>query len=254
MADEVDIRFWNVYSVSYDAITSSIPYRRHLDVLIDALDLTGGEHVLDLGCGTGNLECRVAERCPDVHAVGLDYSPAMLAKARRKCGGARDVRFLQADLSNPLPFPPESFDRVVANNTLYALPDKRALLAEVARVLRPAGRVVISDPKPGARVSRVVSAHFRALAALPIGRRAAAYAGTIARLSVAGFVPIAMSALVIGGRLRRGGYSFSSDEEMSALMAEFADVCLSDAYAGQSWLVSGVKVAAELSLARRDSA
>lgn len=231
-------RFWDLYSHTYDAIGFSIPYRRHLDALVDALDLPpAGAEVLDLGCATGNLERRLAERVPGARVVGVDYSEAMLRRARRKCASCASVEFRHADLSRRLPFDDASFDRVVGNNVLYALPEPGRALDEAARVLRPGGRLVLSDPKPGASIREVVKAHFAAISAMRCGR-AAAYGRTLLTLPLMGLAPILLSTMAIGGRVRRGEYRFSDEAGLRLLFSAFSDVEVSTVYAGQSWLVT----------------
>ncbi|MBE0476543.1 MAG: methyltransferase domain-containing protein [Coriobacteriia bacterium] len=230
-------RFWDLYSSTYDAIGFAIPYDRHLDALVAALALEPGCRVLDLGCGTGNLERRIASAAPEgVSVVGVDYSEGMLRRARRKCRRAENVSFVRADLRQPLPFAEGAFDRAVANNVLYALEDKAALLTEVRRVLRPGGTLVLSDPKPDARIAQVVAAHFDALRRMPPLERASGYARTFLTLPLAGLTPMLLSTLVIGRRVRQGEYRFSTAEELAGSLEPFGEVDISSAYAGQSWL------------------
>ena len=60
---------------------------RTLTAAVEALSLTGDEHVLDVGCGTGELERLVVERGGRSRLIGVDIAPAMLAIARQKCAG-----------------------------------------------------------------------------------------------------------------------------------------------------------------------
>jgi ubiquinone/menaquinone biosynthesis C-methylase UbiE len=96
-------------------------------------------NVLEIGVGTG----RNLDKYPEgVHLIGIDLSPAMLgvAKARARQLGA-DVD-LQLGDAQALSFASESFDTVVVTLALCAIPDDRQVIREVARVLRPAGRLV----------------------------------------------------------------------------------------------------------------
>ena len=98
--------------------------------------------VLEVGVGTGlNLPFYAAE----VRLTGVDLSPAMLAIARERAadlGRAIDLR--EAD-AQALPFPDGSFDTVVCTLSLCAVPDHRAAIAEMRRVLRPGGRLLLLD-------------------------------------------------------------------------------------------------------------
>jgi ubiquinone/menaquinone biosynthesis C-methylase UbiE len=105
-----------------------------------------GLAVLDAACGTGRYAIPLAEA--GARVSGLDSSEEMLAHARRKaadCGISLDLR--TGDL-HALPFEDESFDLVLSALALCHVPDLRSVMAEFARVLRPGGRVVISDFHP----------------------------------------------------------------------------------------------------------
>lgn len=233
--------FWNVYSYVYDAIRFSIPYDRQLDALVEALASREGERVLDVGCATGNLELRFAERLPAASILGVDNSPAMLDRATRKSRRLSGVGFARADLTRRLPFKDGSFDGVVGNNVLYAMPERAFAVGEMTRVLAKGGRLVLSDPKPDARIGEVIKAHFAALAALPATQRPAAWLLTVSTLPLAGLAPMLLSTLFISRRIRNERYHFSSKAELIELLAGFADVKITSAYADQSWLVSAVK-------------
>ena len=98
--------------------------------------------VLDAACGTGRHSLWLAKQGHEV--IGVDASPAMLAKARAKLPGAR---FEQGDLA-ALPLPDASVDAALCALALVHVPDLHPALAELARVVRPGGRIVISDVHP----------------------------------------------------------------------------------------------------------
>ena len=106
-----------------------------------------GERVLDVGCGTGTLAIAAAREAPGVIVTGLDADPAILARARRKAARAGVEVRLDEGWSNALPYPDASFDLVLSTLFFHHLPDgaKRETAAEVVRVLRPGGRVVVAD-------------------------------------------------------------------------------------------------------------
>lgn len=128
---------------------------RHLPPLLDVAELRG-RAVLDVGCGTGRHAVRLAQAGADVTAV--DISEGMLARARAKAG-ALPVRFLVHDLTQPLPLPDATFDLVLSCLVLEHIADVDAFLAELARVCRPGGAVVLSAMHP-AMMLRGVSARF----------------------------------------------------------------------------------------------
>ena len=103
-----------------------------------------GAAVLDAGCGAG-AQCEwLLDGGADV--VGLDLSPAMVEQARRRCGGRG--RFLVADLAEPLPLEPRSFDGITCSLALHYLRDWIVPLRSLAGLLRPGGWVVLSLDHP----------------------------------------------------------------------------------------------------------
>lgn len=109
--------------------------------------LTEGETVLDLGSG-GGIDVLLSARRVGVtgHAYGLDMTDEMLELARRNAAeaGATNVTFLRGNIEQ-IPLASASVDVVISNCVVNLSPDKPAVLAEIARVLRPGGRVGISD-------------------------------------------------------------------------------------------------------------
>lgn len=106
------------------------------------LALRPGEWLLDVGCGTGTLLAVVQRAAPAVSVVGTDLAPEMLGAARTKLRG--QVPLVAADAAG-LPFQTGSFDVVVSSSSFHYWPDPGAGLAELARVLRPGGRLVVTD-------------------------------------------------------------------------------------------------------------
>ena len=110
-------------------------------------ELREGETVLDLGSGGGIDVLLSARRVgPSGTVYGLDMTDEMLALARRNAAeaGAANVHFLKGNIE-AIPLPTESVDVVISNCVVNLSPDKAAVLTEIARVLKPGGRVGISD-------------------------------------------------------------------------------------------------------------
>ena len=119
---------------------------RLTDVVIEKLGLEAGARVLDLGCGVGRPAVRLAE-VTGAEVVGISVSKKDVeqANARSAAAGLADkVSFRHADAME-LPFEDESFDAVFALGSMGHMPDRVVVLREVARVLRPGGRVVLTD-------------------------------------------------------------------------------------------------------------
>jgi ubiquinone/menaquinone biosynthesis C-methylase UbiE len=130
----------------YDVFTALLGAGSLHRTLIGQADLAAGQRVLEIGCGTGNLSLRLKRRHPGVELVGSDPDPKALALARRKARRLDGIRFEHA-YAQRLPYPDGSFDRVLSALMLHHLdPDtKTATAAEVARVLRPGGRLHLVD-------------------------------------------------------------------------------------------------------------
>jgi ubiquinone/menaquinone biosynthesis C-methylase UbiE len=106
------------------------------------LALRPGERLLDVGCGTGTLLAAALRAAPGARVAGADLAPEMLAAARAKLGP--EVPLAAADATR-LPFRTGSFDAVASSSSLHYWSDAPAGVAECARVLRPGGRLVITD-------------------------------------------------------------------------------------------------------------
>ena len=108
-----------------------------------------GSQVLDVGCGPGHLSIRLAEQGLDV--TGLDLDPAMVERAQsnaNRAGGVGRPSFVVGNAS-ALPFPDASFDVVVSTFSVHHWAEPATGIAEIGRVLRPGGRALIWDIKPG---------------------------------------------------------------------------------------------------------
>jgi len=109
-----------------------------------------GEQVLDVGCGTGTLAMEVARRVGRAGRVaGVDPGTEQIACARAKAARRHVPIEFQIGVIEQLPFPDQTFDVVLSTLMMHHLPDdlKHQGLAEIARVLKPGGRLVIADFK-----------------------------------------------------------------------------------------------------------
>jgi SAM-dependent methyltransferase len=111
------------------------------------LELAGdvaGRNILDAGCAAGALTAELRDRGARITA--FDSSQAMVALAQERLGP--DARVLQADLAEPLPFETGEFDDVTVSLVLHYLEDWSGPLAELHRVLKPGGRLILSVNHP----------------------------------------------------------------------------------------------------------
>jgi ubiquinone/menaquinone biosynthesis C-methylase UbiE len=117
---------------------------------LDLAHVAAGETVLDVGCGTGTLAIAAAGRGATVR--GLDSSPDLLARARKKARRARRDVIFELGTGESLPYGDDSFDVVVSSLVWHHLShdDLRASAQELARVVKPTGRVLVIDVGAGA--------------------------------------------------------------------------------------------------------
>jgi 2-polyprenyl-3-methyl-5-hydroxy-6-metoxy-1,4-benzoquinol methylase len=114
--------------------------RRRLGIIRDLVAPRSGERLLEVGCGGGH----VLRMFPECELTGVDVSGAMLEKARKNLAGYR-IELRKGELG-ALDLAPASFDAIVCTEVLEHALDPEALLADAARLLRPAGRAVITLP------------------------------------------------------------------------------------------------------------
>jgi demethylmenaquinone methyltransferase/2-methoxy-6-polyprenyl-1,4-benzoquinol methylase/phosphoethanolamine N-methyltransferase len=121
--------------------------------------LVPGERVLEVGCGTGEIALRAKARTgPTGSVAGIDPSPEMIAVSRQKAARANlDIDYRVAG-AEALPFTDATFDVVLSSLMMHHLPEdlKPCALAEIRRVLKPSGRLLIVDfTEPTSRLGRL---------------------------------------------------------------------------------------------------
>jgi len=120
---------------------------RYKTRLIEQANIQAGQHVLDLGCGTGTLAIMAKQTQPGAEVVGLDADPDMLKVAKYKSSQLNAPVKFDVGFTNKLPYPDASFDRVLSSIMIHHLktPDKETTAPEVFRVLKPGGQLHIID-------------------------------------------------------------------------------------------------------------
>lgn len=226
-----DSALWNVYARAYDVTNKNVPYVKMLDEVVQELQIHGEFNVLDAGCGTGNLLKKMSKVSFNSKFVGVDSSEEMLNRARKKFLSHPDVALQCFDLNTGLPFPDDSFDRVVSVNTLYALQQPDAMIAEFHRVLKPDGKLVFANPHNCARFSGIMKGQLREFGMLKF------FMQFIMNL------PALLVIIFVNMLFLRTNRNYWSREETERILKDngFRDITIRLTYADQDFLVSASK-------------
>lgn len=146
----MDATHYDAFAASYDAENAGSLLNAHYErpAILRLVGDPAGRRILDAGCGSGPLTAALRDQGASV--TGIDGSPAMIALARERLGEA--VPLHVGDLARPLPFADQAFDDAIASLVLHDLEDWDAPLAELRRVLRPGGRLIVSVNHPTVRL------------------------------------------------------------------------------------------------------
>ena len=136
--------YWAAHADRFDQAIAG-----HHEPFMAAAAIRLGEHVLDVGCGTGQTTLEAAARSETGDVLGVDLSAAMLEVARQRAAarGVANARFLKAD-AQIHPFAPGASDVAIARTAAMFFADQIAALANVRRALHAAGRIVLATWQP----------------------------------------------------------------------------------------------------------
>lgn len=150
------------------------------EMLCEAVDLRGGERVLDVAGGNGNASLAAARRAAEVTCT--DYVPALLERARRRAeADGLHIQFQEAD-AEALPFADAAFDVVLSTFGVMFTPNQDKAASEMRRVCRPGGRIGLSNWTPAGFIGQL----FKTLGGFlppPAGAKSPALWGTETRLA-----------------------------------------------------------------------
>ena len=132
------------YDRSHDGKFTKIMYQ----AVWNQVSCISAQRILDLGCGTGNMILRMQKEKPAEY-YGLDLSEKMIEEAGSHLGAGVDLRVGDAE---ELPYTDHMFDLVVCNASFHHYPKPEQSLAEIRRVLKPGGSLVLGDPTVKNRV------------------------------------------------------------------------------------------------------
>ncbi len=132
---------------------------RYKTRLIEQAGIQAGQHVMDLGCGTGTLAIMIKQAQPDAEVYGLDADPEMLKVARAKATHESAPVKFDVGMTYDLPYPDASMDRVLTSIMIHHLKtaDKVKTAKEIFRVLKPGGQLhVIDFGKPSSVYGKIL--------------------------------------------------------------------------------------------------
>ena len=137
----------DVFLPVYDPFASLMGFDRARQELVSAANIEPGQHILDVGCGTGTLVVMLKRQYPSAQIVGLDPDPKALRRAQRKATRAAVSAQFDEGFADQLPYDEETFDRVFSSFMFHHLEEheRENMLREVLRVLKSGGSFHLLD-------------------------------------------------------------------------------------------------------------
>ncbi|HHT45788.1 MAG TPA: class I SAM-dependent methyltransferase [Firmicutes bacterium] len=249
LEDEADNRlyilFWQLYALVYDRILLSLlPYRRLQDAVAKSLNPRSEAYILDAGCGTGNLLYHLIRLKPEVKAVGIDFAPAMIRRARLKCRKYRTHRqriyLRKVDLNSKIPYNNGEFQAVACINVLYAVKRPDFLLREINRVLKDRGRLVLVTPPYQPKMGPIFIEHVENMK----NRRPYFWPFFLAG-QLLSLAPWLFTFLILNMFIKKQeSFHFLKEEELVSLVEScgFKLISLKKIYGNQDWFLEAEKI------------
>ncbi|WP_425398196.1 class I SAM-dependent methyltransferase [Aeoliella sp.] len=124
--------------------TEDVGHRRHVELFAELVESLGAQRAIEFGSGMGYNVRTLARQMPNRQFVGVDLSPHHTKAARKDAAGLKNVEFIEGNYQQ-LDLADESFDAVLAIETLCQTEDQRLAIAEAYRLLKPGGRMMVID-------------------------------------------------------------------------------------------------------------
>lgn len=154
-------RKYNLLARFYDIIYWGY-VRKTNEMALQAVHPAGGEHFLNIGCGTGDLEKRLIKKWPGLRITGIDLSSDMLERAGEKLAAHPNVQFKEGDFLK-IPLPDHAYDAAFSISNLHYFADPEAVFAKAGRLLKPGGKFILIDWNRQSLKGKIYHAYMSAL-------------------------------------------------------------------------------------------
>jgi len=205
-------KFWEKYFKYYDCLLQLIPYQLLLKKMATLIKQDHDLKLLDLGAGTGNIQYFLKGQ---IEVTSFDNSKEALDRLQLKFPNQETM---QGSIHEPLPFKDQSFDAIFSNNVLYTLPKEvlPKVVKEMRRVLKPGGRVIVSNLTEGFSPLKIYNTHIK------MHRKEHGFISTLVHLLKLSWPTIRIFQLnrVIKNNGTTGDYHFFGKEEQRQIFSK----------------------------------